>query len=102
MDTVPKFVQLIKLVQEEVGMGSSRVRPASPAARRGRASRARQEIEPALGEPAEAAGLNRSRADRYLLTLSSLRPGDAAAPRPLSSNPEPDSLAIGAVKGLGL
>jgi 1-pyrroline-4-hydroxy-2-carboxylate deaminase len=27
MDTVPKFVQLIKLVQERVGMGSSRVRP---------------------------------------------------------------------------
>jgi dihydrodipicolinate synthase/N-acetylneuraminate lyase len=27
MDTVPKFVQLIKLVQEEVDMGSSRVRP---------------------------------------------------------------------------
>ncbi|HEV2836175.1 MAG TPA: dihydrodipicolinate synthase family protein [Pyrinomonadaceae bacterium] len=27
MDTVPKFVQLIKLVQEEVGMGSTRVRP---------------------------------------------------------------------------
>ena len=27
MDTVPKFVQLIKLVQEEVGMGSRRVRP---------------------------------------------------------------------------
>jgi 4-hydroxy-tetrahydrodipicolinate synthase len=27
MDTVPKFVQLIKLVQEEIGMGSSRVRP---------------------------------------------------------------------------
>lgn len=26
MDTVPKFVQLIKLVQEEVGMGSARVR----------------------------------------------------------------------------
>jgi 4-hydroxy-tetrahydrodipicolinate synthase len=26
VDTVPKFVQLIKLVQEEVGMGSSRVR----------------------------------------------------------------------------
>lgn len=26
-DTVPKFVQLIKLVQEEVGMGSKRVRP---------------------------------------------------------------------------
>ncbi len=27
MDTVPKFVQLIKLVQAEVGMGSARVRP---------------------------------------------------------------------------
>ena len=26
MDTVPKFVQLIKLVQEEVGMGNARVR----------------------------------------------------------------------------
>jgi dihydrodipicolinate synthase/N-acetylneuraminate lyase len=27
METVPKFVQLIKLVQEKVGMGSERVRP---------------------------------------------------------------------------
>lgn len=27
MDTVPKFVQLIKLVQQEVGMGGARVRP---------------------------------------------------------------------------
>ena len=27
MDTVNKFVQLIKLAQEEVGMGSERVRP---------------------------------------------------------------------------
>jgi dihydrodipicolinate synthase/N-acetylneuraminate lyase len=27
LDTVPKFVQLIKLVQQEVGMGSERVRP---------------------------------------------------------------------------
>ena len=27
MDTVPKFVQLIKLVQAELGVGSSRVRP---------------------------------------------------------------------------
>jgi dihydrodipicolinate synthase/N-acetylneuraminate lyase len=27
MDTVPKFVQLIKLAQEEVGMGNARVRP---------------------------------------------------------------------------
>jgi 1-pyrroline-4-hydroxy-2-carboxylate deaminase len=27
MDTVPKFVQLIKLVQQEVGKGSARVRP---------------------------------------------------------------------------
>jgi 1-pyrroline-4-hydroxy-2-carboxylate deaminase len=27
MDTVPKFVQLIKLVQTEIGMGNARVRP---------------------------------------------------------------------------
>ena len=27
LDTVPKFVQMIKLVQEKVGMGSARVRP---------------------------------------------------------------------------
>jgi dihydrodipicolinate synthase/N-acetylneuraminate lyase len=27
MDTVPKFIQLIKLVQEETGMGNARVRP---------------------------------------------------------------------------
>ena len=27
MDTVPKFVQMIKLLQEEAGMGSARVRP---------------------------------------------------------------------------
>ena len=27
MDTVPKFVQLIKLVQVEVGMGNAHVRP---------------------------------------------------------------------------
>jgi hypothetical protein len=27
MDTVPKFVQLIKWVQQEVGVGSARVRP---------------------------------------------------------------------------
>jgi 1-pyrroline-4-hydroxy-2-carboxylate deaminase len=27
LDTVPKFVQLIKLVQQEVGMGTTRVRP---------------------------------------------------------------------------
>src|SRR5206468_7476127 len=27
MDTMPKFVQLIKLVQQEVGMGNARVRP---------------------------------------------------------------------------
>jgi 4-hydroxy-tetrahydrodipicolinate synthase len=27
MDTVPKFVQLIKWVQQELGVGSARVRP---------------------------------------------------------------------------
>jgi 4-hydroxy-tetrahydrodipicolinate synthase len=38
MDTVPEFVQLIKLVQAEVGMGSERVRlPRAPTAARQRA-----------------------------------------------------------------
>ncbi len=27
LDTVPKFIQLIKLVQQEIGQGSARVRP---------------------------------------------------------------------------
>jgi len=27
MDTVPKFIQLIKQIQEEAGIGSARVRP---------------------------------------------------------------------------
>ena len=27
LDTIPKFVQFIKLVQERIGMGSARVRP---------------------------------------------------------------------------
>ena len=27
MDTVPKFIQLIKFVQQEIGVGNARVRP---------------------------------------------------------------------------
>ena len=42
MDTVPKFVQLIKLVQEEVDMGNSRVRPP-------RLSLAGKELEQEIG-----------------------------------------------------
>jgi len=41
MDTVPKFVQLIKLVQQEVGMGNARVRPP-------RLELAEEELEEAL------------------------------------------------------
>jgi 4-hydroxy-tetrahydrodipicolinate synthase len=46
MDTVPKFVQLIKLVQEEVGMGSERVRPPRLAIE----GRERDEAKAALAE----------------------------------------------------
>ena len=42
LDTVPKFVQLIKLVQQEAGMGSARVRPP-------RLELAGEELETALG-----------------------------------------------------
>lgn len=47
LDTVPKFVQLIKLVQQEVGMGSERVRPP-------RLGLVGAEREAALGSLAEA------------------------------------------------
>jgi 4-hydroxy-tetrahydrodipicolinate synthase len=47
MDTVPKFVQLIKLAQQQVGMGSERVR--AP-----RAVLAGAEREAALAAVAEA------------------------------------------------
>lgn len=47
LDTVPKFVQLIKLVQQEVGMGSERVRPP-------RLGLVGAEREAALGTLAEA------------------------------------------------
>jgi 4-hydroxy-tetrahydrodipicolinate synthase len=48
MDTVPKFVQLIKLVQEEVGMGSARVRPPRLTLEGAELSQAKQTITKAL------------------------------------------------------
>jgi 1-pyrroline-4-hydroxy-2-carboxylate deaminase len=49
MDTVPKFVQLIKLVQEEVGMGNSRVRAPRLALEGAELNEARAVIRHALG-----------------------------------------------------
>jgi len=48
MDTVPKFVQLIKLVQEEVGMGHSRVRPPRLTLEGSELAQAKQTIATAL------------------------------------------------------
>jgi 4-hydroxy-tetrahydrodipicolinate synthase len=48
MDTVPKFVQLIKLAQERVGMGSARVRPPLLPLVDGELQRARAALERAL------------------------------------------------------
>jgi 4-hydroxy-tetrahydrodipicolinate synthase len=48
MDTVPKFVQLIKLVQERVGLGSSRVRPPRLELRGAELRQALETIERAL------------------------------------------------------
>jgi dihydrodipicolinate synthase/N-acetylneuraminate lyase len=55
LDTVPKFVQLIKLVEEKVGMGSARVRPP-------RLELTGQELEETLSI-IETALANRSRAN---------------------------------------
>jgi len=48
MDTVPNFVQLIKLVQEEVGMGNARVRPPRLELAGGARDQARKIIRDAL------------------------------------------------------
>jgi 4-hydroxy-tetrahydrodipicolinate synthase len=48
MDTVPKFVQLIKLAQEEVGKGSARVRPPRLTLEGAELAAARQTIKEAL------------------------------------------------------
>jgi 4-hydroxy-tetrahydrodipicolinate synthase len=53
MDTVPKFVQLIKQVQEEVGMGSARVRPPRLAVIGAEREETRRIIKEALGNKAE-------------------------------------------------
>jgi len=48
MDTVPKFVQLIKRMQEEVGMGSGRVRPPRLPLSPAESDAARAELQNAL------------------------------------------------------
>ncbi len=53
MDTVPKFVQLIKQVQEEVGMGSARVRPPRMAVIGAELEETRREVSKALANRAE-------------------------------------------------
>ncbi|MBI2681623.1 MAG: dihydrodipicolinate synthase family protein [Acidobacteriales bacterium] len=50
MDTVPKFVQLIKLVQQEVGMGSARVRPPRLEVAGGELAEAQRVIREALAQ----------------------------------------------------
>lgn len=54
MDTVPKFVQLIKLVQAEVGMGNSRVRPPRLELTGEELERTKKIIHDALQERAQA------------------------------------------------
>ena len=56
MDTVPKFVQLIKLVQEGVGRGSARVRPPRLELDGGELAAARATIESALAARPRLAG----------------------------------------------
>lgn len=51
MDTVPKFVQLIKLVQQEVGMGNARVRPPRLTLEGAELVAAKQTIGSALAHP---------------------------------------------------
>lgn len=56
MDTVPNFVQLIKLVQQEVGMGNPRVRPPRLELDREELDRARTTICAALRSKPQAIG----------------------------------------------
>ena len=53
MDTVPKFVQLIKLVQEEVGMGNARVRRPRLTLEGSELSAAKETVAAALAHPVE-------------------------------------------------
>lgn len=58
LDTVPKFVQLIKLVQQEAGMGSERVRPPRLELVGEERERALEIIREALSTRPELAGAN--------------------------------------------
>ncbi len=56
MDVVPKFVQLIKLVQEEVGMGSARVRAPRLTLEGAELAEAKEIVATALADHLTAAG----------------------------------------------
>lgn len=56
MDTVPKFVHLIKLAQEEVGMGNSRLRPPRLQLVGAELERARQTVRAALSQRPQQQG----------------------------------------------
>jgi 1-pyrroline-4-hydroxy-2-carboxylate deaminase len=64
MDTVPKFVQLIKLVQEELGVGSARVRPPKLEIVGEELEAARKIIREAMGHRPKSASTEMSRATR--------------------------------------
>ena len=55
MDTVPKFVQLIKLVQRAVGLGSERVRPPRLPLEGEELKEVQRLIDERLGHPARVA-----------------------------------------------
>jgi dihydrodipicolinate synthase/N-acetylneuraminate lyase len=63
LDTVPKFVQLIKLVQQEVGRGNSRVRPPRLELVGSELQEAREVIHRGLESRAAATVTSRSNAD---------------------------------------
>ena len=69
LDTVPKFVQLIKYVQEAVGMGSQRVRPPRMVLTGGELEQTKQIIDEALSRRPVETGAN----DRAATILASTR-----------------------------
>jgi 4-hydroxy-tetrahydrodipicolinate synthase len=56
MDTVPNFVQLIKLVQAEVGVGNARVRPPRLELAGGELTQAQKTIRDALRSRPQSVG----------------------------------------------
>lgn len=72
MDTVPKFVQLVKLVQEVVGMGTQRVRPPRLPLTGDELTEAKELIHQALA--AHSYKDHRSEAAKFEMTSTNIRP----------------------------